>query len=162
MRSTHCIHIGEFTAERVKKEIGTSLDNKDATAKKWEIVGKHALGGTAAAVEIDAHEIKEALEPVVTEIIAGINRVIEDSQPEAVADIYYSGIVLTGGGALLKGIEHRLQSELQLRVRIPEDPATTVALGAGTLLGDSTRLQRAAIRQNLPVWQASEELVASW
>lgn len=162
VRSTHCIHIGEFTAERVKKEIGTSLENKDTKTKKWEIVGKHALGGVATAVQLDAHEIKEALEPIVTEIIAGVNRVIEDSQPEAVADIYYSGIVLTGGGALLKGIGQRLQSELQLRVRIPDDPATTVVLGAGILLGEPTRLHRAAIRQNLPVWQASEELVASW
>ncbi len=163
VRSTHSIQIGEYTAERVKKEIGASLnDNESGGPRKWEIVGKHVLGGGATAVEIDAEEIKEALDPVVAEIIAAVNRVIEDSQPEAVADIYYSGIILTGGGALLKGMQKRLQMELQLAVKVPEDPVTTVVLGAGSLLGEPNRLHRASIPENLPAWQASEELVASW
>jgi rod shape-determining protein MreB len=162
VRSNHCIQIGEITAERVKKEIGASFDDEAKPPRKWEIVGKHVIGGAATAIEIDTWEIREALEPIVAEIIAGINRVIEDSQPEAVADIYHSGITLAGGGALLKGIGKRLQQELQLRVRIPEDPATTVVLGAGKLLGEPKKLQRATIRQNLPAWQASEELVVSW
>ena len=62
-------------------------------------------------------------------------RVIEDAQPEAVADIYYSGMILTGGGSLLKGLKNRLQSELKLRATMPEDPISTVAMGAGILLG---------------------------
>ena len=87
---------------------------------------------------------------------------IEEAQPEAVADIYYSGIILTGGGALLKGMPERLQSELKLHVSMPEDPITTVALGGGKLLAAPDKLERSSIRQNLPVWQGSEELVVSW
>jgi rod shape-determining protein MreB len=88
--------------------------------------------------------------------------VIEDAQPEAVADIYYSGMILTGGGSLLKGLKSRLQSELQLRATMPEDPISTVVLGAGILLDQPEQLYRCAIRPNLPVWQEAEELVVSW
>jgi rod shape-determining protein MreB len=87
---------------------------------------------------------------------------IEDAQPEAVADIYYSGMILTGGGSLLKGLKNRLQSELQLRATMPEDPISTVAIGAGLLLGAPEQLHRCAIRPNLPVWEESEELVVSY
>ncbi len=161
VRGTHCVQIGEFTAERVKKDLGASL-NGNGIHETREIVGKSVLGGNATAVEISVNEICEALEPVLSEICAGVSKVIEESQPEAIADIYYSGIILTGGGALLKGMGERLQKELQLRVTTPDDPVTTVALGAGTLLTQPAKLQRAAIRQNLPVWESSEELVVSW
>jgi len=106
--------------------------------------------------------VREALEPVLGEIVSGVRKVVEDAQPEACADIYYSGVILTGGGALLKGIKDRLQTELKLRAIVPEDPITTVALGAGTLLASPAQLHRCAIRQNLPVWQEAEELVVSW
>jgi rod shape-determining protein MreB len=113
-------------------------------------------------VQITAEEVREALEPVINEIVTGIRRVIEDAQPEAVADIYYSGMILTGGGSLLKGLKSRLQSELQLRATMPEDPISTVVLGAGILLDQPEQLYRCAIRPNLPVWQEAEELVVSW
>ena len=99
---------------------------------------------------------------MINEIVTGIRRMIEDAQPEAVADIYYSGMILTGGGSLLKGIKDRLQTELQLRATMPEDPITTVVIGAGTLLAEPEQLHRCAIRPNLPVWQEAEELVVSW
>jgi rod shape-determining protein MreB len=106
--------------------------------------------------------VREALEPVIADIVAGIKRMMEDAQPEAVADIYYSGMILTGGGSLLKGIKERLQNELKLRATMPEDPITTVVMGAGLLLSEPHHLHRCAIRQNLPVWQEAEELVVSW
>jgi rod shape-determining protein MreB len=71
-------------------------------------------------------------------------------------------MILTGGGSLLKGLKDRLQSELQLRATMPEDPITTVVMGAGTLLDHPDKLYRCAIRPNLPVWQAAEELVVTW
>jgi rod shape-determining protein MreB and related proteins len=120
------------------------------------------LDGSASAVEINGEEIREALEPNLSEIVNGVRRLIEEAQPEAVADIYYSGIILTGGGALLKGMRERLRSELKLRVTMPEDPKVTVVLGAGRLLAAPEKLRRGAIRQNLPVWQASEELVVTY
>lgn len=163
VRSKHCIHIGEYTAETVKKDLGALVEaNKFDDGDGVEVVGKHLIDGSARAIKITAEEVREALEPILTEIVAGVRRLIEEAQPEAVADIYYSGIILTGGGALLKGMRQRLQSELKLHVNMPEDPKVTVALGAGRLLAAPEKLRRCSIRENLPVWQASEELVVSW
>jgi len=113
-------------------------------------------------LHITAEEVREALEPVLGEIVGSVRKLIEEAQPEAVADIYYSGMIVTGGGALLKGIKDRLQTELNLRATVPDDPITTVAMGAGTLLASPHQLYRCAIRPNLPVWQEAEELVVSW
>ena len=163
VRSNYCLQIGEYTAEALKKELG-ALSDEDIPAedRKVQLVGKQLSDGFACAVHITAEEIREALEPVIGEIVGGIRRVIEDAQPEAVADIYYSGMILTGGGSLLKGLKDRLQSELKLRATMTKDPITTVVMGAGILLSKPEQLYRCAIRPNLPVWQEAEELVVSW
>jgi rod shape-determining protein MreB and related proteins len=163
VRSKYCLQIGEYTAEALKKELGALSDDElQASERKLEVVGKQLSDGAACAIYITAEEVREALEPVLGEIVAGIRRVIEEAQPEAVADIYYSGLIVTGGGSLLKGIKERLQTELKLRVTMPENPITTVVMGAGLLLSEPDHLHRCAIRQNLPVWQEAEELVVSW
>ena len=163
VRSKYCMQIGESTAEALKRELGALYDDeRPEDESKVQIVGKQLSDGFACAVQITAGEVREALEPVIGEIAGGIRRVIEDAQPEAVADIYYSGMILTGGGSLLKGLKDRLQSELKLRATMPEDPITTVVIGAGILLDEPDKLYRCAIRPNLPVWQEAEELVVSW
>jgi rod shape-determining protein MreB and related proteins len=162
IRSQYCIHIGECTAETVKKQLGSLIEDDSVCEQSLEVVGKHILDGTASAVEITSGEIRDALQPVLAEITSGVRRALEETQPEAIADIYRSGIILTGGGALMKGLDLKLQSELKLHVAVPEDPISMVAAGAGRLLENPERLQRAAIRQNLPVWEGSEELVVSW
>ena len=135
VRSNYCLQIGEYTAEALKRELG-ALNDEDIPSdeRKLQVVGKQLSDGYMCAVHITAEEVREALEPVINEIVTGIRRVIEDAQPEAVADIYYSGMILTGGGSLLKGLKNRLQSELKLRATMPEDPISTVAMGAGILL----------------------------
>ena len=163
IRSNYFLHIGEYTAETVKKELGTLVsDDSSQDERRLEVVGKHLTDGTACAVQVSTNDVRLALEPILAEIVTGVRRVIEDAQPEAVADIYYSGVILSGGGSLLKGLKERLQQELGLRVTMPEDPMTTVVLGAGALIAQPDRLYRCAIRQNLPVWQSSEELVVTW
>jgi rod shape-determining protein MreB and related proteins len=99
---------------------------------------------------------------VLSEIISAVRRVIEDSKPEVTADIYYNGVLLTGGGALLQGMSQRLETELRLRVSVPDDPLTTVAIGAGRLLNDSDKLQRAAVRLDGPAWEGAEKLIVNW
>ena len=163
IRSKYCLHIGEYSAEAIKKDLGALITNDDAEKDlSMEVVGKQIIDGSPCAVKVTAEEVREALEPIMVEIVAGVRRLIEEAQPEAVADIYYSGIILTGGGALLKGMAQRLRDELKLRVNMPDDPITTVVLGAGKLLAAADKLHRCSIRQNLPVWQGSEELVVSW
>ena len=160
VRSNYCLQIGEYTAEALKRELGALSDDEiPSDERKVQLVGKQLSDGSPCAVHITAEEVREALEAVITEIVGGIRRVIEDAQPEAVADIYYSGMILTGGGSLLKGLKDRLQNDLQLRATMPEDPISTVVLGAGILLDEPEQLYRCAIRPNLPVWQEAEELV---
>src|ERR1041385_2998740 len=163
VRSNYCLQIGEYTAEGLKRELGALNDEEiPVDERKLQLVGKQLSDGTPCAVEIMAEEVREALEPVINEIVTGVRRLIAEAQPEAVADIYYSGMILTGGGALLKGLKRRLQSELKLRAIVAEDPISTVVMGAGILLDQPEHLHRCAIRPNLPVWQEAEELVVSW
>ncbi|PYS75990.1 MAG: hypothetical protein DMF66_17190, partial [Acidobacteria bacterium] len=99
---------------------------------------------------------------VVSDIVAGARRAIEESKPDVTADIYQTGLILTGGGTLLDGMAARLQKELRLHVAVADDPLAAVALGAGRLLSDKARLQRAAIREDVPVWQSEQQLVVNW
>jgi rod shape-determining protein MreB len=168
LRGKYAIEIGERTAEEVKTELGTArlqeTGKKETTTvvQRLEVVGKDLVSGSARAVEVTTQEVGEALEPVVAEIIAGVKRVIEESQPDVTADIYHTGIVLTGGGALLDGMAERLQAETQLHTVVAEDPLAAVALGAGRLLAEPDRLQRVSIREDVPAWQMSEELIVNW
>jgi len=164
LRLRYAVQFGERTIERVKRELGS------ASADQWEthlndeieIVGKQLANGAALPIAISAREVRNALRPVVAEIISAVRRVIEDASPEVTADIYYSGLILTGGGALLHGMSDRMQGDLNLRVTIPEDPLTTVALGAGRLLSEPERLQRASLRLDAPAWEEAEKLVVNW
>ena len=164
LRLRYAVQFGERTIERVKRELGSaSADQWDAGLNdEMEIVGKQLANGAALPIAISAREVRNALQPVVAEIISAVRRVIEDASPEVTADIYYSGLILTGGGALLHGMSTRLQSDLNLRVTIPEDPLITVALGAGRLLSEPERLQRASLRLDAPAWEQAEKLVVNW
>ena len=164
VRGKYEMQIGERTAEGVKKQLGASRAGAAAESgpRQMEVVGKELTTGLAKAVEISSSEVREALEPVLSEIVAGARRIIEESQPEVTADIYQTGLILTGGGALLAGMADRLRDELRLHVAVADEPLSAVALGAGRLLAEPERLQRVAIREDVPVWEASEELVVNW
>ncbi len=159
VRAKYEMQLGERTAENVKKELGNVGLN---CTGKMEIVGKQVTDGLAKVVEIEASEVCEALEPVVAEIVAGARRAIEESKPEVTADIYQTGLILTGGGALLGGMAERLQRDLRLHVAVADEPLVAVALGAGRLLSDKARLHRVAIREDVPVWEAEQALVVNW
>ncbi|MBV8857679.1 MAG: rod shape-determining protein [Acidobacteria bacterium] len=159
VRSKYEMQIGERTAENVKKQLGNVGDNCEG---RLEIVGKQVTDGLAKVVEIEASEVREALEPVVADIITGARRAIEESKPEVTADIYQTGLILTGGGALLGGMAERLQKDLRLHVAVADDPLAAVAQGAGRLLTDKARLHRVAIREDVPVWEAEQALVVNW
>ena len=165
VRSHHEMQIGVRTAEQVKIQLGAGLpegSGDTSEPRRMELIGKEVTTGLAKVVELTSDEVREALEPVLSEIVAGARRVVEDSQPEVTADIYQTGLILTGGGALLAGMAERLQKELRLHVAVADEPLAAVALGAGRLLSDPERLSRASIREDVPVWRASEELVVNW
>jgi rod shape-determining protein MreB len=163
LRVRYAVQVGERTAERIKKELGLAWGIKNGDGEKeTEIVGKQLANGAALPISVNSSEIRGALEPVLSEIVSAVRRVIEDAQPEVTADIYYSGITLTGGGSLLTGITERLQNDLNLRITRVEEPLTTVAVGAGQLLNDPEKLQRASLRLDVPAWQTAERLVVNW
>ncbi|MFN2413625.1 MAG: rod shape-determining protein [Pyrinomonadaceae bacterium] len=159
VRAKYEMQLGERTAEAVKKELGHVGGGSD---RQMEIVGKQVTDGLPKAVELTATEVGEALEPIVAEIVAGARRAIEESKPDVTADIYQTGLILTGGGALLGGMAERLQKELRLHVAVADEPLAAVAQGAGRLLGDKARLNRACIREDVPVWEAEQALVVNW
>jgi rod shape-determining protein MreB len=166
VRGKYSMLIGERTAEDIKKEMGTARPlaeaEQKAEARRTELVGKDLVDGSAKAVEIAASEVCEAIEPVLAEIVMGVRRVIKDSQPGVTADIYHTGIILTGGGALMDGMRERLQEELRLHIVVADEPLAAVALGAGRLLAEPERLQRVSIPSDVPAWQMSEELIVNW
>src|SRR5919112_17195 len=119
VRAKHEMQLGARSAENIKMQLG----NVGADCEgRMEIVGKQLTDGLAKVVEIEAADVREALEPVVSEIVAGARRAIEESKPEVTADIYQTGLILTGGGALLGGMAERLQKDLRLHVAVADDP----------------------------------------
>jgi rod shape-determining protein MreB len=164
LRLRYAVQFGERTIERIKRELGSAAYDKydPHLDNDLEIVGKQLANGAALPISVSAREVRGALEPVLAEIVSAVRRVIEDASPEVTADIYYSGVILTGGGALLNGMADRLQHDLSLNVTVPQDPLTTVALGAGRLLAQPERLQRASLRLDGPAWEQAEKLVVNW
>lgn len=164
VRGKYEMQIGERTAEQAKMKLGAKRDSTcgENGAGCMEVVGKKLTDGLAKGIEITSDEVRVALEPVLAEIVTGVRRTIEEAKPEVTADVYRTGLILTGGGALLDGIAERLQNELRLHIAVADDPLTAVALGAGRLLIEPEKLQRASIRVDVPVWQSSEELIVNW
>ncbi len=135
--------VGERTAEQIKIEIGSAYPlDKPLT---MEIKGRHLLEGIPKTITVDDSELRDALSECVATIINAIRVALERTPPELSADISDRGIVLTGGGALLKNLDKRIREETGLPVSIAEDPLASVVLGTGRMLTDFDLLRRVAI-----------------
>ena len=135
--------IGERTAEQIKMEIGSAYPLEKPLT--MEIKGRHLLEGIPKTLTIDDSEIRDALSECVATIINAIRVALERTPPELSADISDRGIVLTGGGAMLKNLDKRIREETGLPVSIAEDPLASVVLGTGRMLTDFNLLKRVAI-----------------
>ncbi|MDR1419243.1 MAG: rod shape-determining protein [Treponema sp.] len=129
VRNAHNLIIGEQTAERLKIEIGNA--SPDKTIEKVEIKGTDAITGLPRRLEIDSVEVREALKDPITQIIDEIKATLGQTPPELAADIVERGIVMTGGGSLLKGLGKLISNETGVPVILAERPLDCVALGAG-------------------------------
>ncbi len=135
--------IGERTAEEVKMEIGSAFPlDEELTI---EIKGRDLVEGVPKTIMISDEEIREALAEPVATIIEAVRIALEQTPPELSADIVDRGIVLTGGGALLKNLDKRLREETGLPVSIADDPLTSVVMGTGRVLGDFALLRKVAL-----------------
>jgi len=129
VRTVHNLIIGEGTAEELKKRIGNA--SPDKKIEKMEIKGTDAITGLPRRLEIDSVEVREALQEPITAIIEEIKRTLGQTPPELAADIVERGIVMTGGGSLLKGLDVLIANETGVPAFRAEDPLNCVALGAG-------------------------------
>jgi rod shape-determining protein MreB len=136
--------IGERTAEQIKWEIGSAHPLKDEI--RMDIKGRDLVEGVPKTLAITDEEIRQALAEPVATIVDAVRMALERTPPELSADIMDKGIVLSGGGALLRNLDQRLREETGLPVVLAEDPLASVVLGTGRLLSDFDLLRKVSIR----------------
>jgi rod shape-determining protein MreB len=132
VRRVHGIIIGEATAEQIKEEVGSAFESK--IVKKIEFRGRDVARGLPVSFEVTNAEILEALSEPLTMIINSLRTALEQTPPELSSDIAQNGLVITGGGALLEGIDKLINNQTNLPVSIADDPLTCVARGGGIAL----------------------------
>jgi rod shape-determining protein MreB len=131
MRKEYNLLIGDSTAEKIKKEIGTAIPSNNNT---FPVKGRDLRSGTPKEINITEEDTSQALNAIIKEIINGVKDALENTPPEISADLVDMGMTLTGGGALLKNIDKRFSKETGLPVHIADDPLTCVAIGTGIAL----------------------------
>ena len=132
MRKTHKIFIGERTAEQLKFNIGTAFPREESVS--MECRGRDMVSGLPVSVTVTSEEMYDALDEPLSAICEAVHSVLEKTPPEIAADISSSGIMLTGGGALLWGMDRRVEDRTKIKVRVAEDPKSCVAVGTGQAL----------------------------
>ena len=141
IRRNHNVLIGESSAERIKKEIGSAAVPKDGEGKMLSVKGRDLMNGVPKELILSEAQIAEALSEPVGQIIEAVKTALEHTAPELAADIVDKGIMLTGGGALLGNMEIVLRQATGLPVSIADDPLSCVALGTGRCLEDLRSLK---------------------
>ncbi len=134
LRRQHNLLIGEASAERIKKEIGSASAMKDSESKEVKIKGRDLVNGVPREITINQKQIAESLADPVFAIVEAVKIALEVTPPELAADIVDKGIVLTGGGALLNNLDHVLRKETGLPVSLADETLSCVALGTGKAL----------------------------
>jgi rod shape-determining protein MreB len=138
------LFIGERTAEQVKIKVGNAFPADD-NADTMEIKGRDLVSGIPKTLEITVSEVKEALTEPLNDIVDAVRITLEKTPPELASDIVDKGIVMTGGGSLLKNIDVLLRNAVNLPITIVDDPLSTVVMGSGKLLDDGDLLMEVAL-----------------
>ncbi len=141
IRRNHNLLVGEGSAERIKKEIGSASPPEDGEGRTMEIKGRDLMNGVPKELIISERQIAESLAEPVGAIIEAVKVALEHTAPELAADIVDKGIVLTGGGALLSNLDFVLRHATGLPVSIADDPLSCVALGTGRALEEMPKLR---------------------
>ncbi|MEK3981064.1 rod shape-determining protein [Psychrobacillus sp. FSL K6-2836] len=140
IRKTYNLTIGERTAEAIKIEIGSARVSDQV--EKMDIRGRDLVTGLPKTIEITSKEISNALRESISSIIDGVKKTLEQTPPELSADVMERGIMLTGGGALLKNLDKVISDQTNMPVFIAEDPLDCVAIGTGKALDHMNLLKR--------------------
>ena len=142
IRRNHNLLVGEGSAERIKKEIGTASPPEDGEGETMEIKGRDLMNGVPKELIISERQIAESLAEPVGAIVEAVKVALEHTAPELAADIVDKGIVLTGGGALLGNMDFVLRASTGLPVSIADDPLSCVALGTGRCLEEMKTMRQ--------------------
>jgi len=143
VKKEYSLLLGERTAEAIKFAIGSVFPTPEEMIA--EIKGRDLVSGLPKTIQVSAEEIRKAIEEPVNQIIDAVKNTLDRTPPELAADIMDKGIVLTGGGALLRGLDERLKHETGMPVHIAENPLSSVAIGSGKCLEEFEVLQRVLV-----------------
>jgi len=144
MKRKYSLLIGERTGEMIKTTIGCAYPDGDI--RTVEVKGRDLISGIPKTIEIDSEEVRDAITEPISIIVDTIKEALEQCPPELAADIVDRGIVLTGGGALLRNLDLLLREETGLPISVADDPLSTVARGAGMALDEMDLLKEVAIQ----------------
>lgn len=150
IRQTYRVLVGEQTAESIKIQLGRALPELER--QSTTVVGKSMVDNAPHQLEIDSDEIFNVLDRLVRAISESVRLVMSEVPPDVSADLFTTGILLTGGGSLLHGLDARLQRDISLPVTRAERPLETVAWGAGYLLDKPELLDRFLVNDDIPSW----------
>ena len=143
MRLNHHLNIGIFEGERVKMAVGSAYPLVEKLTT--EVKGLNVKTGVPMSIVIDDEEIREAMKEPLATIIAVVLRALEKVPPELSADIHSNGIYLTGGGALIRGLDKLVEEKTTLKVYIPEDPLLSICRGAGAILDNFYEMKKVCV-----------------
>ena len=141
MRRQHNILIGERTAEQIKINIGAALTELDEVPDEYAVNGRDLMTGIPKQIMVSFSEIAQALDKSIAKIEEAVLKALEITPPELSADIYQKGIHLTGGGAMIRGLDKRLSYKTKLPVHVADDPLRAVVRGTGMVLKDTDHFQ---------------------
>ena len=143
IREEFNILIGEQIAESIKVQIGSAMPLNEP--KEMEVRGRDLITGLPKAIMVNDIQVREAISRTITKIVENIKTILETTPPELVSDIYERGIFLSGGGALLRGLDKAISLAAKIPVKIAEDPLTCVVRGTGYLLGNKELLEKVVL-----------------
>jgi rod shape-determining protein MreB and related proteins len=139
LRKNYNLLIGEPTAEAIKIQIGSAFNSGDE--REMEVKGRDLVSGIPKTVRVHSQEIRECIQEPIQQIVDAVRRALEITPPELASDIVDRGIVMTGGGALIRGLDLLLAHETDLPIHVDEEPLTCVVRGAGMILDDFERFR---------------------
>jgi len=149
MKRDYNLLVGERTAEQIKIKVGAAIEDLDEIPEPLAINGRDMVTGIPRQVEIRHNEIAIALDASIKKIEEAVLKALEDTPPELASDIFKRGIYLTGGGALLRGLDKRLSRKTKLDVKIVDDPLKAVVRGTGLALKNSNKYSFLVNRKSL-------------
>lgn len=139
MKREHNILIGERTAEQIKIHVGSALHELDNPPEDYAVSGRDLMTGIPKQIKVGYQEVAYSLDKSIGKIEEAVLRALEETPPVLSSDIYENGIYLTGGGALLRGLDKRLEQKTRLKVHVANDPLSAVVRGTGLALKDTGR-----------------------